>query len=110
MKHILNLLALAAFVLSACNPSEIKNEGVKDPLQNYQDDHLKVMSFNIKVDNKKVEYEKLDDAFIGVKISQGTHEIEIEYKAPLKTAALFLSIIGIICFITITILESKRKI
>jgi endonuclease/exonuclease/phosphatase family metal-dependent hydrolase len=51
MKHILNLLALAAFVLSACNPSEIKNEGVKDPLQNYPDDHLKVMSFNIKVDN-----------------------------------------------------------
>ena len=66
--------------------------------------------FTFKIDNKKVEYEKLNDAFIGAKITKGTHEIEIEYKAPLKNASIFLSIIGIICFITITILESKRKI
>ena len=66
--------------------------------------------FIFKIDNKKVEYEKINDAFIGVKISKGQHEIEVEYKAPFKSAGLFLSLIGIICFITITVLESKRKI
>ncbi len=51
MKRILNFLAFAAFVISSCNPAGLADEDVKDPLQNYPDDHIKVMSFNIKVDN-----------------------------------------------------------
>lgn len=65
--------------------------------------------FVIKVDNKKVDYEKVDHAFIGFSIREGKHTIEIEYKAPLKDMALILSGIGFIAFVLVTILESKRR-
>lgn len=51
MKYLYKLLALTAVVFSACNPTDIQKYDVKDPLQNYSDDQIKVMSFNIKVDN-----------------------------------------------------------
>lgn len=66
--------------------------------------------FNIKVDGQLVEYEKVDDAFIGFKISKGHHDINIEYKAPYKNIGLLLSIIGLLSFCIVTILEQKRKI
>lgn len=66
--------------------------------------------FNIKVDNKPVNYEMVDHGFIGFKISEGKHDIEVEYKAPMKEISLYISSFGIIVFIAITIIESKRKI
>ena len=65
--------------------------------------------FNILVDNKKIEYELVDNSFIGFPITEGDHKIEIEYKAPMKNISLFISLIGTVCFIVISILESKRK-
>ncbi len=66
--------------------------------------------FNIKVDGKQVDYEKVDEAYIGFKITNGKHDISIEYKAPYKDMSLLISTIGILSFIIVTILESKRKI
>lgn len=66
--------------------------------------------FVIKVDGQKYDYEKVDDAFIGFKILKGEHDIEIEYKAPLKKEGLFLSFIGFVAFVGVTLLESRRKI
>lgn len=66
--------------------------------------------FTIKVDGQKIKYEKVDNAYLGFKISEGTHNIEIEYNAPLKNIALIASSIGILFFVAITFLESKRKI
>ena len=66
--------------------------------------------FNIKVDNSKTNYEKVDDGFIGFKIGKGTHHIDIEYKAPGKIVSIYLSLIGLIIFIIVCYLESKRKI
>ena len=66
--------------------------------------------FNIKIDGNKVDYEKVDDSFIGFKIEKGEHNIEIEYKAPLKEVSLVLTILGLITYIIVTYLESKRKI
>ncbi len=66
--------------------------------------------FTIKIDGEKVKLEKLDDAFIGCKISKGMHDIEVEYKAPLKDLSLVISTFGIIIFIAITYLESRKKI
>ena len=66
--------------------------------------------FNIKVDGQKTNYEIVDDAFIGFKISKGKHEIEIEYKAPFKELSIIVSLLGIITFIVVTIIETKRKI
>lgn len=66
--------------------------------------------FEIKVDNKPVTYEKVDNGFIGFKISEGKHDIEVEYKAPAKEISLYISAFGVIAFIVITFIESKRKI
>ena len=55
--------------------------------------------FTIKVDNKKIDYEKVNTAYVGFKISKGKHNIVIEYKAPFKTVGLIMSFIGIIVYI-----------
>lgn len=55
--------------------------------------------FTIKVDNKKVDYEKVNTAYVGFKISKGKHNIVIEYKAPFKTVGLIMSFAGIIVYI-----------
>lgn len=65
--------------------------------------------FNILVDNEKVVYEKVDEAYIGLPITEGLHSIEIEYHVPYKAIAYLLSSLGIISFITITYFESKRQ-
>ena len=66
--------------------------------------------FHIMLDGKPIEYEKVDEAFIGFPIQKGHHEIFIEYEAPLKGLSLILTQLGIILFCVITYLESKRKI
>lgn len=55
--------------------------------------------FTIKVDNKKVDYEKVNTAYLGFKISKGKHNIIIEYHSPFKTTGIILSIFGIIVYI-----------
>ena len=66
--------------------------------------------FNIKVDDKIVDYELIDNAFIGFKISAGEHDINIEYKSPLKNISLILSIVGLISLVFVSVIESKRTI
>ena len=66
--------------------------------------------FTIKVDNEEVKYEKVDYSFIGFPIKEGNHVIRIEYHSPLKNLASVTSIIGVIGFILVVYLESKRKI
>ena len=55
--------------------------------------------FTLYVDGKETSYEKMDTAFIGTKLSAGTHKIRLVYKSPgLKLGAL-LCIAGLILFI-----------
>ena len=65
--------------------------------------------FTVKVDGKEVEYYKANGAFIGFDISAGEHNVEIEYKAPLKNAGLIISLCGILLFVGILIFEGRRK-
>lgn len=65
--------------------------------------------FNIKVDGNKVEYEKVNDGFVGFKINKGAHNIDIEYKAPYKNVGILISILGFAMFGVVTVLEQKRK-
>ncbi len=39
----------------------------------------------------------LEDAFIGISLSEGEHEIELIYEPPGRTAGLILSVIGLVC-------------
>ena len=65
--------------------------------------------FNILVDGKKVEYYIVNKSFIGFKISKGTHEIEIKYKAPYKNFGILVSLFGIILSLLIFINERRFK-
>ena len=65
--------------------------------------------FNIFVDGKKVDYYMVNKSFIGFKISKGTHEIKIKYKAPYSNFGILLSLFGIILSILILINERRSK-
>lgn len=64
--------------------------------------------FVIKVDGKKVDYEKVNKAFIGFPISEGMHKIEIEFKAPLALFGKIISICAFGIFIVILIYDKFR--
>ena len=66
--------------------------------------------YSIKVDGKKTPYERVDNYFIGFPIEEGNHEIDIIYRAPGKILSIIITIIGFISYITIIIVEEKRKI
>ena len=58
-------------------------------------------NFEILVDGKKAAYEKVNTAFLGLKIQEGKHEVEIIYHAPGLMLGKILSLIGIILFVLI---------
>lgn len=65
--------------------------------------------FSIYIDGKEAAYEKVNDAFLGFKITKGHHDIKIEYKAPLKQTALYLSLMGLIILVIVSIIENYKK-
>jgi len=65
--------------------------------------------FTIWVDGKKQEYEKVNTAFIGFKITKGDHNIRMEYHSPYLKEGIILSIIGLCSLFMIIINDCKRK-
>ena len=62
-----------------------------------------------KVDGNKVPYERINNGFLGFPITKGTHDIEIEYKVPYKKLGITITLVGLILYAVVTILEYKRK-
>jgi len=97
------------------NKEETKGDIIKGTIDVSADGYFMLSipydnGFTIKIDGVEQKVEKVDSAYIGCKITQGTHEIEIEYKAPLKNLALIISGLGILVFVVVTILERKRSL
>lgn len=65
--------------------------------------------FNIYIDGEKTDYFKINKYFIGFKINKGNHNIKIIYKAPLKTISIVITVIGIITFLILLILEKNKR-
>ena len=65
--------------------------------------------FTIKVDNKIVEKQIVNKAFLGFKLDKGNHKIEINYRAPYQRIGLILSIVGVITFTLILIYEKRSS-
>ena len=63
--------------------------------------------FTIKLDNKEINYEKINTAFLGFKIPKGNHNVKITYKAPLSSLGNKLSLITL-CLSTIYLLIKKK--
>ena len=55
-------------------------------------------NFEILVDGKETAYEKVNTAFLGVKMQEGKHEIEMIYHAPGLMLGKILSMIGLVLF------------
>ena len=65
--------------------------------------------FNIKVNDKKVEYFTINNGMIGFNINAGLNNIEIEFNAPLLKESKILSLTGIILLIVLFIINLIRK-
>jgi len=65
--------------------------------------------FIAKVDGKTIAVEKVNTAFIGFPISAGEHNIEIEYKAPLKDVGLIMAVIGLTGYGLIIYFDNKKS-
>ena len=65
--------------------------------------------YQIFVDGKKVEYEKVNTAFVGFPIQQGHHKISIQYKAKYKDISLYMSVSGILLFGFLCIIENRKQ-
>ena len=64
-------------------------------------------SFQIYVDGKKQNYEKVNQTFIGFPIKKGNHKIDITYEAPLKKVGLGISAISLL-LLGIMIYKDKK--
>lgn len=64
--------------------------------------------FEVLLDGKKAAYEKVNTAFLGMKITAGEHHIEFIYHAPGLLSGKCLSVLGGILFLVI--LQRKRSV
>lgn len=67
-------------------------------------------NFEIRVDGRKAETERVNTAFLGTKIKKGKHTVEIIYHAEGFRSGLFLSALGWALFLFIMISGRKRQI
>ena len=65
--------------------------------------------FTIKVNNKIVEGEIVNKAFLGIPLKPGNYNIEITYQSPLLKEGKYISIIGFISLIGLIILDKKNE-
>lgn len=64
--------------------------------------------FKVLVDDKEVKTTIVNKAFLGFKLKEGNHNIKITYKAPFQKEGLILSMIGVIAFIILIIVDKKK--
>ncbi|MBR3971329.1 MAG: YfhO family protein, partial [Ruminococcus sp.] len=65
------------------------------------------------VDGKEVEITPVGDTFIAFELSEGEHEIKLEYNAPGLKAGILISVVGIVAFallcVSAVLVRRKRK-
>lgn len=64
-------------------------------------------SFQIQVDGKAVSSEKVNTAFLGCKLKEGTHDIKIIYHAPGLILGKCLSVFGLLLLLLLSISGTK---
>lgn len=64
--------------------------------------------FEVKIDGKDVKYEKVNTAFLGVKMPDGTHEVEIVYHAPGVKVGKVLSVTGLLLLAGMMLWNKKK--
>ena len=64
--------------------------------------------FELLIDGKKQEIIKVDNTFVGFKLSEGKHEVILKYTSPLLKEGIIISLFGIF-ILTLTIVFSKKN-
>lgn len=54
--------------------------------------------WTVKVDGKKAEYKELSETFIGLELTAGEHQIEMEYHTPSQKISNVISVFGVFAF------------
>lgn len=95
------------------NITSIKGNQINGTINVTRDSYLNInipydKGFEIYIDNIKQDYELINTAFVGTKISKGIHEVKIIYNSPMLKQSKIISLIGVILF-TITIVIDKIK-
>lgn len=65
--------------------------------------------FNIEVNNKKQEYELINNSFIGFKINKGNYDIKITYEPKLYKEGKTITVIGLIILIPIVLKKENNN-
>ena len=97
------------------NITSIKENQINGTINVKEDSYLNInipydKGFEIYIDNIKQDYELINTAFMGTKISKGFHEVKIIYNAPMLKQSKIISLIGAILFIIITIIDKRKKV
>ena len=95
-----------ALVKSEFQPDKVGTKGnvIKGTVEGDKDGYLITSipydeNFEILIDGKETAYEKVNTAFLGMKVQEGKHEIEIIYHAPGLMTGKILSMIGVVLFL-----------
>lgn len=81
---------------------DVKNDGYLITTIPY-DDH-----FEIRIDGKESEIEKVNTSFLGCKIDRGSHEVEIIYHAPGLGLGKVVSAAGLMGFVLLLAIERRK--
>ena len=60
------------------------------------------------VDGERVDTINVNTAFIGIPVKAGQHEIYLKYETPYFKVGMVLTIIGLVAFIVVAVLEKRR--
>lgn len=64
--------------------------------------------FTLWIDGEEVQKELVNTAFLGAKIGEGRHRVEIRYHAPGRTAGMLVSGIGALAWAALMLWERRR--
>lgn len=67
------------------------------------------VGFKIYDNDQLIPYEKVNTAFIGFPIKKGRHHIKMVYEAPYKKIASIMSLIGVILYIIMVVMQKYKK-
>ncbi len=65
------------------------------------------IGWNVYIDGEKVDTFITNKAFLGIEVPSGEHEIVYEYKTPFINISKLLSVVGIISFVFIIVIEVR---
>ncbi len=92
---------------------EYSGNTIKGTINNEKDGILQLTvpysnGWSVIVDGEEKELLNVNTGFIGVALEAGEHEIVFEYHTPWLTVGIIISIIGVIAFIVILIIDRRK--